>query len=156
MDKSVLSEEKTVYSLGHSNREISDIIKLLKKFGISNLVDIRRFPTSTKYPWFNREKLARTITENNMKYFWLGDLLGGYREGGYVNYMKTEKFRLGINKLIDIINSGRTAILCSEKLWFKCHRRFISDVLKGLGFNVIHIIDERRTYVHKREMKINT
>ena len=153
--KNLLGEEKIVYSLGHSNRDIADIIRILKKFNILNLVDVRRFPTSRKYPWFNKENFMKTITENGIRYFWLGDLLGGYREGGYLKYMETNDFKIGIKKLISIIKSGKTAILCSEKFWFRCHRRFISDVLKGLGFNVIHIIDEDRTYIHKRSVKID-
>jgi len=86
-----------------------------------------------------------------ISYIWLGKELGGFRSGGYVRYMNTEEYAKGIEKLKRIINSSKhhIAIMCSEKLWFKCHRRFISDTLVKQGYTVIHIIDFDKTYKHR-------
>jgi len=141
-----------VYTLGHSNRGIDDFIEILRKFNIRSVVDVRRFPTSRKYPWFNMENLRDTLSKIGVKYYWLGEDLGGYREGGYQKYMASSSYSTGIRKLIEVIEDteGFTAILCSEKLWFRCHRRFISDTLTEKGYTVVHIIDSRRTYTHKK------
>lgn len=141
---------KIVYTIGHSNRDLDEFIKILKKYGIKIVIDVRRFPTSKKYPWYNRDFLKKALLCQQIRYVWLGDLLGGYRTGGYEHYMNSENFRNGINKLINLIKEGETAIMCSERFWFRCHRRFISDVLKYLGFNIIHIIDFDRLYRHKK------
>jgi len=141
-----------VYTLGHSNRSINEFINILLKFGIRTVVDVKRFPTSRKFPHFNRESLESRLSSLGIKYVWLGDLLGGFRSGGYESYMKTKEFREGFEKLVRIVkgcNQGYVAILCRERLWFKCHRRFISSELVRQGFDVIHIIDSNRTYKHK-------
>jgi uncharacterized protein (DUF488 family) len=83
------------------------------------------------------------------EYFWLGELLGGFRKGGYEAYTETEEFRKGIENLIQIMKQGTIAVMCAEIVWFRCHRRYISKKLVQLGYEVVHIIDEKRTYVHK-------
>ncbi len=153
-DTSSFSKEKRfVYTVGHSNRSLEAFISILKKYGIEVVIDVRRFPMSRKYPWFNREEMCKALANHGIKYIWLGDLLGGYRNGGYEKYMETDDFRVGIKKLLDLIQKYTAAIVCCEKFWFRCHRRFISDILKGLSFNVIHIIDNDKVYTHKRERK---
>lgn len=140
-----------VYTVGHSNRSLSEFIQLLKQYGIEVIVDVRRFPKSTKYPHFNREILEDELGKYNIKYTWLGDLLGGFRKGGYRNYMLSKDYMEGIRRLISVIlrYDNKVAIMCSEKLWFKCHRRFISDTLVSKGIEVNHIIDKNRTSKHK-------
>ena len=141
---------RVIYTVGHSTRSLEGLVKLLKKHGIDLVVDVRRFPTSSKYPDFKREKLSKVLEEKGIQYVWLGELLGGYREGGYEAYMKTDGYKRGLEKLLRIIRGfKRPAIMCSEKLWFRCHRRFISDSLVKLGFEVIHIIDEEHSYRHR-------
>lgn len=134
-----------VYTIGHSNRAIDEFIQVLRRWGIKAVVDVRRFPVSRKYPWFNREALMNVLASKGVEYFWLGELLGGYREGGYRRYMQTLEYRRGIDMLKGILGrvNGPVAIMCSEKLWFKCHRRFISDTLVREGFEVLHIINDR-------------
>jgi len=141
-----------VYTLGHSNRTLDEFINILLKYKIRIVVDVRRFPTSRRYPHFSRESLEGVLNNLGIKYVWLGDLLGGFRSGGYESYMKTEEFKRGFKELIKIIkgcSQGYVAILCKEKLWFKCHRRFISNELAKYGIEVVHIIDQERTYKHK-------
>jgi len=141
---------KTVYTIGHSNRSLSKFIRLLKKHKVATVVDVRRFPTSKKFPHFKKENLEKELEKNGIKYFWLGELLGGLRPIRYEDYMKTDDFAKGLNKLIKIIEEhSPVALMCKEKLWFKCHRRFISDRLVEKGYQVIHIIDDNNTYKHK-------
>ena len=147
-------KDRTIYTIGHSNRKLADFIKLLKQYSIEFLIDVRRFPTSKKYPWFMKENLKVNLEAIGIKYIWLGKLLGGYRSGGYLKYMETEDFKNGVNTLVKLASKYRIAIMCSEKLWFKCHRKFISDILKNLGFKVIHIIDPKREYEHKHKLKV--
>jgi uncharacterized protein (DUF488 family) len=138
-----------IYTIGHSNRKIEDLLLLLKKYNISIVIDVRRFPTSKLYPWFKKENLSKKIGEHGIEYIWLGDILGGYRKGGYQKYMETREYKKGIEILIRESKKKNIAILCSEKLWFRCHRRFIADTLCELGLKVIHIIDKDKTYIHK-------
>ncbi len=136
------------YTLGHSNREFDEFCEILREFGIALVIDVRRFPQSQKFPHFNRENLEGELSECGINYMYLGDLLGGYREGGYEEYMKTDEFNLGLGKLLFWGIDGKTVILCAEKLWFKCHRRFIADRLVELGHEVVHIIDKDKIQKH--------
>lgn len=147
----------TIYTIGHSNRSLDSFIKLLKRYKVKVVVDVRRFPSSSKYPHFNKEVLQTILPKNGIDYIWLGKLLGGYRKGGYEKYMETEEYAKGINQLLEVVsryNSGEVAIMCCEKLWFKCHRRFISNTLVSLGYRVLHIIDDHTVYKHKLRKKV--
>jgi len=138
-----------IYTIGHSSRSLDKFIQILKKYKIERVVDVRRFPVSTRYPHFNRENLEKVLRPSKIEYFWLGDLLGGYRSGGFEKYMETDQFKEGIEKLLSLTLDGKTTIMCAEIVWFRCHRRFISDYLVRRGHEVIHIIDEKRAYRHK-------
>ena len=135
-----------VYTIGHSNRSIGEFINILSKFGIEQVVDVRRFPTSKKFPYFNMENLKETLKKNGIHYIYLGNELGGFRSGGYEEYMKTVDYRKGVKKLLQLCKLRTTAIMCSEKLWFKCHRRFIAKSLLRKNVEIIHIIDDEKTY----------
>lgn len=144
-----MQKNTKIYTVGHSNRGLEEFIDLLKTYNIETLVDIRRWPKSTKFHHFNREILEHELDKEGIKYIWLGDLLGGYRPGGYEKYMETPQYKRGLEILEKIAQRRTTAIMCSEKLWFKCHRRFISNSLVERGYRVIHIIDKKRTQEHK-------
>ncbi|OYT28683.1 MAG: hypothetical protein B6U95_03705 [Thermofilum sp. ex4484_82] len=146
-----------VYTIGHSNRSLKDFIEILNYYRIGVVIDIRRFPTSSKYPHFKKEVLKAELENKGISYVWLGEELGGFRSGGYRQYMKSEEYKAGIRKLSKIIIDSskkglKIALMCSEKLWFKCHRRHISDTLLGMGYSVVHIIDKEKTYVHKTRL----
>jgi uncharacterized protein (DUF488 family) len=138
-----------IYTIGHGNRNIEEFIKILKYYDIELVVDVRRFPTSKKFPWFSINELSEILMKENINYVWLGEELGGYRKEGYENYIKSEKFKEGINKIEELSKSKILAIMCSEKLWFKCHRRFIANILVEKGYEVIHIFDEKKKQKHK-------
>ena len=132
-------EGLTIWTIGYSGRTKEAFLKLLKDYGIEIVVDVRHFPTS-KNPDFKREALEAWLPENGIRYVWLGDLLGGYRRGGYERYMGTPAFREGIEKLLQIAREGRTCIMCMERNPKYCHRRFIAAYLEAMGVKVIHIL----------------
>ena len=138
-----------IYTIGHSNRSLEEFLSLLDHYGIGLVVDVRRFPTSRKYPHFSRESLEAALSSRGIGYAWLGDLLGGYRKGGYRAYMETEEFRRGLERLLELAEGRRTAIMCAERLWFRCHRRFIADALVAMGHEVVHIVEPGREYRHR-------
>lgn len=144
------AERVTVYTIGHSNRELGEFLRLLRDYSIRMVVDVRRFPTSRRFPHFNREILAEALAREGISYVWLGDLLGGFRKGGYERYMETADFERGLARLLEVLGREKgVAIMCRERLWFKCHRRFIADRLVERGYRVVHIIGPGKTYVHK-------
>jgi len=129
----------TIWTIGHSNRSKEAFANLLKEHKIKILVDIRRFPTS-KIEHFKKEAMERWLPENGIEYIFLGKELGGYRRGGYQAYMKTEQFREGVKKLIEISKQNRTCIMCMEPNPKYCHRRFISTRLEEKDIEVVHIL----------------
>ena len=133
------AEGLTVWTIGYSGCSKRTFLALLKDYGIEILVDVRHFPTS-KNPDFKKEALEVWLPENGIRYVWLGDLLGGYRRGGYERYMGTPAFREGIEKLLQIAREGRTCIMCMERNPKYCHRRFIAAYLEAMGVQVVHIL----------------
>lgn len=129
---------------------------------IQALVDVRSFPGSRRYPHFNKENLRSSLAEAGIDYVHL-PALGGRRRArpdsinlawrnqsfrGYADYMETGGFADGIAKLLDIAAQRRTAIMCAESLWWRCHRSLISDYLKAQGIEVIHILAGGKSEPH--------
>jgi len=130
-----------IWTIGHSNRSIDQFVALLKEHKIEALVDIRSFPTS-KIEHFKREEMERWLPKHGIEYIWLGKELGGYRRGGYEAHMKTEAFREGVEKLLELARQRRMCIMCMEKNPKYCHRRFLTAYLEGIGVEVIHILEK--------------
>ena len=139
-----------------------DLIKLLRAHGIEQLVDVRRYPGSHRHPQFARDSLEASRRPAGIDYVWLPDL-GGRRaprrdsrntawrnEGfrGYADYMETEPFQLGIQRLMELAREKTTVYLCAERAWQQCHRGLISDWLKANGWNVVHILGDGKTEPH--------
>jgi len=156
----------TIYTVGHSNRSLIELLELLSEFGIQAVADVRAFPTSRKFPYFSRENLKKTLEREGIAYLWLGRELGGYRRqglgegspntawraGGFRNYadhMLTPEFRQGIERLLSLGEGRRTALMCAERFWWRCHRRLISDFLVVLGKRVIHILGPGKAVEHR-------
>jgi uncharacterized protein (DUF488 family) len=142
------NKEKKIFTIGHSNRSLKDFIRILKHYSIEALVDVRRFPTSRHNPQFKKADLENRLLENSVEYLWIENL-GGFREGGYIDHMKTAEFDGELGKLINIAKEKRAVIMCSELLWFKCHRNLIATALAKQGWEVIHIYDEKKSETHK-------
>jgi len=136
-----MQEKLQIWTIGHSNRSLETFLNLLNEHEIQVLADVRRFPTS-KLEHFKREALEKWLPKQGIEYVWLGEELGGYRRGGYKKHMRTELFREGIKKLLEIARTKRTCIMCMEVNPKYCHRRFISAHLERKGVRVIHIINK--------------
>ncbi len=142
--------EKLIYTIGTANRSIDEFIDIFKKYQIKTAIDVRSFPKSKKFPHFNSGSLIGALKKEGIRYVYLGKELGGFRKGGYENYTKTEEFKKGITKLEEIGERSLSVFFCAEKLFFHCHRRFISEVLTERGWRVSHIVEKERIYEHKR------
>ena len=153
-----------VYTIGHSNDSIEHFLDLLKQHEITALVDIRRFPSSRKFPHFNESNLSRALQENGIEYHWL-ESLGGRRPEAkdplsqntglrnqsfrnYADYMLTDDFRSGVEELQQIADSKRTAIMCSESVFWRCHRRLVSDFVLAKGGSVQHVFPSGESKSH--------
>jgi len=144
-----------VLTVGHSNHPPERFLALLARHGVGALVDIRRFPGSRKHPHFNRDDLAAALQKAGIDYYWL-EALGGRRPKrrgespnlglenqsfrSYADYMLTDEFRAGVEKLLEVAGQKRTAIMCAEGLFWQCHRRLVSDFLVANGVIVQHIM----------------
>ena len=133
--------EKTIFTLGTSNRSLEEFVHLLRMSRIEMVVDVRRFPAS-KFPHFRKQALSQSLAEEGLGYAYLGKELGGYRKGGYEAYMQTYDFLRGMELLERMATRCRCAIFCAERLPWRCHRRFIARSLEDRGWKAIHIIEE--------------
>jgi len=113
-------------------------------------VDVRRFPTS-RLNYFLKENLSSFLEENRIKYFHVGELLGGFRFKGYKTYIKSEEFLKGVGELEEIASRFVTVFMCAERLPFRCHRKFIALKLEESGWRVIHILDEGKSWERKKK-----
>lgn len=133
--------QNLIFTIGHSIRKMKEFIEILKKHKIQVVIDIRRFPKSKIVPHFNKENLKTELRKIGIKYAWLGKWLGGYRKEGYLKYMEKAEFKKGIKYLENIAKNKICVIMCAEKLYFKCHRKFVSKYLQNKGWIVKHIKD---------------
>lgn len=160
-----MSSENThnIYTIGHSTRSIEDFIAIMKFYKIECLVDIRRFPHSRKFTQFDQENLRKTLEENAIRYQHMEEL-GGRRKvsrnsennrwrnssfKGYADYMETPEFKKAVHELEKIASGHTTAYMCSEILWWRCHRSLVSDWLKLHNWEVTHIISLGETQPHR-------
>ena len=134
-----MSEERVVFTLGTSNRTWTEFVHLLRSKAIEMVTDVRSFPAS-KFPHFRREILSQSLGEAELGYFYLGKELGGYRRGGYEAYTQTLVYLVGIELLERMASRCRCAVLCAERLPWRCHRRFIGQSMQERGWKVLHII----------------
>jgi len=151
-----------LWTIGHSTRLIEELIEALKSFQIESLVDVRSFPGSRRYPQFGTTRLSESLRQANIEYLHLPELGGRRRarkdslniawrnEGfrGYADYMETEAFRQGIERLLALSRDRRLVIMCAEAVWWRCHRSLISDYLKVKGVEVAHVIDATHSQPH--------
>lgn len=147
-------KEKTIWTIVHSTHSLDEFIQMLQSFQIELVADVRRFPGSRKYPHFNQDSLRTSLRKNNVEYLHFEDL-GGRRKArpdsvntvwrnasfqGYADYMETSVFKNAVAELEAVASKQRTAYLCSEAVWWRCHRSMVSDILKFQGWNVNHIM----------------
>ena len=135
-----------IYSLGTSTRSKAEFTALLQSHGVEMAIDVRRFPTN-RIDHFKQQALERLLAEVRIDYLYLGDKLGGYRSGGYRAFATTSEFKQGIDFVERTASQRRSAILCAERLPWRCHRRFIDSELAKRGWQTKHIIDENRVWL---------
>jgi uncharacterized protein (DUF488 family) len=139
-----------VFTVGHSAMEASVLVKLLRHFEISLLIDVRSNPRSLRYPQFDREELASTLKLADIQYLFLGEELGGrpedlkaYRSDGLVDYRarrNSASFRMGIDRVIQELESRDLALMCAEEDPLSCHRfLMICPELVTLGLEPQHV-----------------
>lgn len=152
-----------LFTMGHLTHPLDDFLGLLTRHGIEALADIRRFPGSRKYPQFNRDHLALALPGAGVEYRWF-EALGGRRKKpigpsrnlglrnesfrNYADFMATEEFREAVGELLGLARKKRTAFMCSEGLYWRCHRRLVGDYLLMRGFAVQHIMPDGKLRPH--------
>lgn len=144
----------TLWTIGHSTHAIDEFIALLREHGIGQVADVRRFAGSRKSPQFNPDALVPALAAAGIGYV-ACPALGGRRTPrpdsphsawrneafrGYADYMDTGEFRGAAAQLATLARRERTAIMCAEGVWWRCHRSMIADWLKVHGWTVLHIM----------------
>src|SRR5919108_1262610 len=152
-----------IFTIGHSTHEPDALVDLLRRARIELLVDVRRFPSSRRYPWFNRAELERSLAAAGIEYEHMEALGGrrdpapdppnsGWRVGqsrGYADHMASEEFEEALGRLIGMADERRAAVMCAEAQWWRCHRRLLSDALVARGIDVVHLNARGRPQPHE-------
>lgn len=158
----MFSKQLHIWTIGHCTHHLEEFVYWLKAHKIEALVDIRRYPGSRKYPHFNKENMEESLPKNDILYYHFENL-GGRRKAkpdsvnqvwrhasfrGYADYMETSEFKATVADLKAIASEKRTAVMCSEAVWWSCHRAMVSDYLKADGWQVLHIMGPEKTTEH--------
>jgi len=153
----------TVFTIGHSNRSLDAFLAILKAHQIECLADIRTIPRSRHNPQFSAESLEKSLPRAGISYARL-PRLGGLRRPrkdsrnlawrndtfrGYADYMETAEVEKGIAELLTLARDRRTAIMCAEALYYRCHRSLVSDALVCRGVETVHLLDRNKTSAHR-------
>jgi uncharacterized protein (DUF488 family) len=153
-----------IWTIGHSTHPIDEFIRWLQAHKIKALADVRRFPGSRRQSQFGNEALRGSLDDSGIEYHWF-EALGGRRSTknlsaansawevkafhAYADYTLTAEFEDALARLETLAHECRTAYMCAEAQWTRCHRRLISDALTVRGWDVLHITSAKRTEVHK-------
>jgi uncharacterized protein (DUF488 family) len=159
----VPASSDAVYTVGHGNRPIDELIGLLNASRVDILVDVRAHPGSRKHPQFGRSELERSLPAAGIRYVWEGEALGGRRRShgesphtalrnesfrAYADHMQTAAFKDGIARVLETAGEARIALMCAERLPWQCHRYMISDWLVAHGVEVRHVIGPQAPRPH--------
>src|SRR5436190_21322366 len=151
-----------IWSVGHGARPLEDFLETLRASGIKTLADIRSQPGSRRHPHFGAKPLAAALGEIGIAFLHLPEL-GGRREPradsphralrvdafrGYADHMQSEEFARGYDRLTSLARGSRTAFMCAETLWWRCHRRLVADRLTVDGWMVTHLFAPGKSEPH--------
>jgi uncharacterized protein (DUF488 family) len=152
-----------IFTIGHSTHPIEIFLALLAGHQIALLADVRSFPSSRRWPQFNQAELRGSVETAGIAYQWM-KALGGRRHSkradsphhawehpafrSYADYADTAEFSGGLDELLEAATRSPTAIMCSEGLWWRCHRRIISDHFAIRGWDVRHIMPDGKLAAH--------
>lgn len=151
------------FTVGHSNRTIEEFTAILRSADIQLVVDVRKLAGSNRYPQFNADSLDHSLSDTGVRFARIAELSGRrlvskdvpfevnafWQNRSFHNYADhalSEEFRRGIDELSERGRDLRTAVMCSEAVWWRCHRRLIADHLIAHGEQVIHLMGENRQH----------
>ena len=154
----------TLYTVGHGRLSFDRLVELLQAVPVAAVVDVRTAPGSRLHPHVNREVLKQTLPQANIAYRW-EPRLGGFRKPrpnssnefwendnfrGYADYMQTPEFWLALDELLVQAATRPTTVMCSESVWWRCHRRLIADAaVLARDAQVLHIYHDGRVEPHR-------
>jgi uncharacterized protein (DUF488 family) len=155
--------QRTLFTVGHSTRAWAEFVSLLRAWRIDEVVDVRTVPRSRQFPWFSKERMQKTLPKAGIEYLHLAELGGlrhskkdsvhtGWRNSsfrGYADYMQTEDFAAGLKALNRLRAKKRVCIMCSEAVWWRCHRRMIADAELARGIPVKHLMSQTSAKPHE-------
>ena len=156
------ADPAAIWTIGHSTRTLEEFLALLAAYRIEAIADVRRFPGSRRWPQFARDALAASLPAHGIGYQWFPEL-GGRRRAqpdspntawrnaafrGYADHLASTEFAEGLAAMLAFAARQRTAMMCAEAVWWRCHRSIIADVLKQRGIEVVHILDLHHSVVH--------
>lgn len=144
------------FTIGHSTRSIPEFTELLRAGAVELVVDVRRMPRSRTNPQYNEDVLGDALAPYQVKYMRIAELGGLRKKSGvplevnsfwenrsfrnYADYALGPEFRDGLDRLLEVSNIKRTAIMCAEAVWWRCHRRIIADYLIRAGRAIYHLM----------------
>lgn len=157
-----MAQAETIWTIGHSTRSIEEFVALLKRYQLETVADVRRFPGSRRLPQFGEDALRTSLGDQGIDYLLIRELGGRRRPAadsintawrntsfrGYADHVGSAEFSIGLERLQELAAQRRTAMMCAEVLWWRCHRSLISDVLMVSGIKVMHIRDEKHLEEH--------
>ena len=152
-------------TVGHGRLGADELVALLRGAGVSTLVDVRRYPGSRRDPSVGRDHLADTLPAASIDYRW-EERLGGRRSlpkedrtddwwtvdafRAYAAHTRTPEFLAAMDELLEQAGTTTTAVMCSEAVWWRCHRRLVADVaVVGHGREVLHLMPDGRLRPHR-------
>ena len=163
-----MGDAREILTVGHSTHPIERFLELLAGARVRAIADVRRFPGSRRNPQFGADALAAALAEAGIEYLPMGEELGGRRAArraeleaspnagwrndsfrAYADHMSSPEFRAGIERLEQVGRAKRTAVMCAEAAWQRCHRQLVADALLARGWLVVHLLSDGRIEPHR-------
>ena len=155
------SPAPTILTVGHSTHPLEEFLGLLREAEVGGIVDVRRLPGSRRFPWFDQDALSSSLADSGIRYVRIPELTGRrpvqrdvpdevnalWRNRSFHNYADHalgQDFADGLDKLVSLGGERRIAVMCSEAVWWRCHRRIIADHLLARGIPVGHLMPDGR------------
>lgn len=155
--------QRILFTVGHSTHPWLEFVELLQAWEIEELVDVRSVPRSRAFPWFTQAKMQNSLPKSGIDYAYMPKL-GGFRESAedsinkgwenvrfraYADYMQTAAFEEGLEELDEHRRTRRVCVMCSEAVWWRCHRRMIADAFVARDIRVKHIMSLKSATPHE-------
>ena len=154
----------TIHTVGHGTLSAGALTAIIDEAGVRRIVDVRSFPGSRRNPQFSRQAMERWLPDAGIGYDWMGGL-GGRRRPvedskhvalrhdsfrAYADYMEADEFRMAVDELLSLVDDDAIAVMCSESVWWRCHRRLLADHLVLVrDVEVLHLMHDGRLTPHR-------